>query len=102
LSGLSLGVLVVEADDTSGAMITARFALEQDREVFAVPGSILSPLSKGPTLDKRRSKTVTGCMDVLEELNLSSVSRQMEMREIIPDTPSRQPFWRNSVRNRCT
>ncbi len=89
LSGLSLGVLVVEADEISGAMITARFALEQDREVFAVPGSILSPLSKGANgLIREGAKLVTGYMDVLEELNLSSAARQMEMREIIPDTPA--------------
>lgn len=89
LSGLSLGVIVVEADENSGAMITARFALEQDREVFAVPGSILSPLSKGTnSLIRDGAKLVTGVTDVLEELNLSAVSRQMEMREIIPDTPA--------------
>ena len=87
LSGLSLGVLVVEADELSGAMITARFALEQNREVFAVPGSILSPVSKGTNnLIKDGARLVTGCRDILEELNLTTVARQMEMKEIIPET----------------
>ncbi|MCJ7605846.1 MAG: DNA-processing protein DprA [Dehalococcoidales bacterium] len=87
LSGLSLGVLVTEADEGSGAMITARFALEQNREVFAIPGSILSPVSRGTNhLIQDGAKLVSGHMDILEELNLTSVTRQMEMREILPDS----------------
>jgi len=91
LSGLSLGVLVVEADVTSGAMITAHLALEQNREVFAVPGSILSPASRGTNhLIQEGAKLVRDYTDILEELNLMSVARQMEMREVIPasDTES--------------
>ena len=91
MSGLSLGVLVVEADETSGAMITARLALEQDREVFAIPGSILSPASRGTNhLIQEGAKLVRDYTDILEELNLMTVAHQMEMREVIPasDTES--------------
>lgn len=87
LSGLSLGVLVVEAGETSGAIITANMALEQDREVFAIPGSILSPSSVGTNrLIQEGAKLVTGCSDILEELNLTSIAHQIEMKEIIPPT----------------
>ncbi|MBI4296061.1 MAG: DNA-protecting protein DprA [Chloroflexi bacterium] len=91
MSGLSLGVLVIEADETSGAMITARLALEQNREVFAIPGSILSPASRGTNrLIQEGAKLVRDYTDVLEELNLSAVAQQLEMKEIIPasDTES--------------
>jgi DNA processing protein len=87
LSGLSLGVLITEADETSGAMITARMALEQNREVFAIPGSILSPASRGTNgLIQEGAKLVRQYTDILEELNLTTVARQMEMREILPES----------------
>jgi len=87
LSGLSLGVLITEADETSGAMITARMALEQNREVFAIPGNILSPVSRGTNhLIQDGAKLVREYTDILEELNLTAVARQMEMREILPES----------------
>jgi DNA processing protein len=71
ISGLSQVVVVVEAADKSGALITTDFALEQGREVMAVPGSIYSNMSKGPIkLLKQGAKLVTGAADVLEELGL--------------------------------
>jgi len=91
MSGLSLGVLIVEADESSGAMITAHLALEQNREVLAIPGSILSPASRGTNhLIQEGAKLVRNYTDILEELNLTSVARQIEMKEIIPasDTES--------------
>jgi DNA processing protein len=85
MSGMSLGVLVVEADEVSGAMITAHMAAEQNREVFAIPGSILSPMSRGTNkLIQEGAKLVTGCTDILEELNLTASVHQVEMKEVIP------------------
>lgn len=87
ISGLSLGVIVVEAGERSGALITSDFALEQDREVFAVPGNITSPASRGPNrLIQQGAKLVTRVEDVLEELNLRMVVEQTAVQMALPET----------------
>ena len=69
IAGLSLGVLVVEGSQTSGALITARWALEQGRDVFAVPGGIDAPLSQGPNglIRRGEAKLIQDAWDVVEE-----------------------------------
>ena len=85
ISGMSLGVLVVEAGERSGALITAHQAAEQNREVFAIPGNIFSSSSKGTNnLIQEGAKLVRNCSDIFEELNLSVVAEQLEMKEVIP------------------
>ncbi len=96
MSGMSLGVLVVEGDFKSGALITARFANDQNREVFAVPGSIFSPQSRGTNdLIQQGAKLVRKVDDVLEELNLTMAPQQIEMQELIPATDTEADLLRH-------
>ena len=84
MSGVTLGTLVIEAGAISGALSTVRHALEQNREVFCVPGSVFSPASVGTNaMIKEGTKLVQDYKDVLEELNLTVVTHQIEMRAII-------------------
>jgi len=112
LSGMSLGVLVVEGDVKSGALITARQALEQNREVFAVPGPIYSPNSRGTNklIQDGEAKLTLDVQDVLAELNLSMAAHQIEMTELIPADEtesvllkhlSAEPVHIDEVRREC-
>lgn len=85
ISGLTWGTLVVEAGERSGALITAAFAMEQGREVLAVPGSIFSPKSKGTNALIRDGATpVVAAADVLAELQPGREHRQLSVADIVP------------------
>lgn len=87
ISGLSLGALVVEAGARSGALITADFAGDQGRDVFAIPGSIFQRTSEGTNrLIQDGAKPVLCVADILEELNLQQVTIQSEVRATVPTT----------------
>ncbi len=87
ISGLSLGVLVVEAGLKSGALITADYAADQGRDVFAVPGNLFVRSSAGTNrLIQEGAKLVMGAEDILEELNLMMVAQQAEVRAVVPES----------------
>jgi DNA processing protein len=85
ISGLSMATVVVEAGEKSGALITAQFAIDQGREVFAVPGNILALQSKGTnTLISQGAHPLLSVRDLLDVLNLTRVTEQRESRRILP------------------
>ena len=90
ISGLSVGVLVVEAAARSGSLVTARYAAEQGREVFAIPGSIHSPLSRGCHQLLRQGATLVECADdVLSELKNIQLN-QFDRHALAPSGPPRE------------
>lgn len=111
ISGLSLAVVVIEAGETSGALITAEFAAEQGREVFAVPGSILAPQSKGTNkLIQKGALPLLSVDDLMQVLDLTRVGEQKAARKVIPtdETEARlmsvlgsEPLHVDEIRNQA-
>lgn len=85
ISGLAMTVIIIEAGLDSGAMITASFAADQGREVFAVPGNITAPQSQGTNrLIRDGARPLLSAQDILETLNLDNIQEQQAARVILP------------------
>ncbi len=88
ISGLSKIIIVIEAGERSGALITATYAAEQGKEVFAVPGKISAPMSKGTNLlIKQGAHPLLDPQDVLDLLNMTLVAEQRVIRKALPSDP---------------
>ncbi|HLC99339.1 MAG TPA: DNA-processing protein DprA [Patescibacteria group bacterium] len=94
ISGLSQATVVIEADLQSGSLITARFALEQNREVFAVPGNITNPYAAGPNaLLKQGAHPLISVEDIFDILNIPSLQTEAKAKKLFPSSPDERALF---------
>jgi DNA processing protein len=88
ISGMSVATIVVECSLDSGSLITAKYALEQNRNVYAVPGPIYAEQSKGPNnLIKMGARLITSAEDILQDLNLENLPKEQEVQSLFGNSP---------------
>lgn len=99
VSGLSLGVVIIEGMEKSGTLLTASAAASQGREVFAVPGPVTSPLSRAPHfLLKNGAKLVEKAQDILEELDIKEIRKKQRAKRELPETEEEKKLF-NILKN---